>query len=109
MEFQSKAIVVTSSEEVRLKSNGAAFQKCTVKHIDGPLAGEVFFANRTLKNAEGVEKSAVEPGQEVLCYNRYIDGVLYSDLSTSVGVSDMGTIAAKLASMVSTTEEAQML
>jgi hypothetical protein len=94
MEFQSKAIVATVSDEVRTKENGATFVKCTVKHIDGPLAGKTFFANRTLKNAQGEEKSTVKPGDEILCYNRVVDNQIYSDISTGTAVDNLADLLA---------------
>lgn len=100
MEFESKAIVVTVGTEVKTKSNGTSkFVKCTVKHIDSPIAGKTFFANRTVlstdpQTGETKEKANVTVGQEVLCYNRVVEGQLYSEISTQSQVDDLGDILA---------------
>lgn len=104
MEFESKAVVVTVSSEVKNKMKdgaptGAKFVKCTVKHLDGVLAGKTFFANRTIvsKNQETGElkpKDNVKVGQEVIAHNRVQDGNMFTELSTASAVDNIEDILA---------------
>lgn len=94
MEFQSKGIVETVSEDIRTKTNGGEFQKCTVKHLDGLFAGKTFFANRTIKNADDTKKAPIVKDQEVTLYNRIDGDQIYSEISTSAPVASVAELLA---------------
>lgn len=84
MEFQSKGKVTSVGEVLKTKENGATFVVCTVMHSDGPLAGKTYFAQRTLKNKDGVEKTPVQVGEEVQLYSQVVDGAQGRNIFTSI-------------------------
>lgn len=104
MEFESKAIVVTVSPDVKSKEKngtptGGKFVKCTVKHLDSAIAGKTFFANRTIvsidqETGETKSKENVKVGQEVKCYNRIVDGQMFTEISIQSQVDDLADILA---------------
>lgn len=95
-EFQSKGTVLTVGTEVKEKTNGGTYVVCTVKHLDGPLAGRTYFAQRTLKNQNGDEKSNVAVGDEVQLYSEVSpDGkTIFTSISKGNNVDDISELLA---------------
>lgn len=95
-EFQSQGIVKSVSTEVKTKENGATFVVCTVLHTSGPLKGKTHFAQRTLKNKEGVEKSNVAVGDEVQLYSQIPDDGknIFTSISKGNNVDDISELLA---------------
>ena len=63
-----KAVVTGKASQEFSKTNGGAYvlQKCEIK--EGFLAGLIVSGTRTVKNADGNTKEAIEIGQEVVLY-----------------------------------------
>lgn len=103
-EFESNGVVVTVGTEIKSKSNGVSkFVVCSVQHMDGPLAGKTYWAQRTVvsknpETGEAIEKEPVVAGQEVLLYNRIQTTdrgtQIFSEISTSAKVDDLGDLLA---------------
>lgn len=100
LEWQSKGTVVTVGSEIKTKlyPDGASgtYVVCTVKHADGALKGKTYFAQRTLKNKDGVTKPNVTVGQEVQLYNSLSDdnNTIFSSISAGAQVDDIAELLA---------------
>ena len=98
MELKFQAIVKTVSNEAKTKSNNGTYAITTVEFIDGPAKGKVAFANRTLTNAEGAVKSAVEVGQEVTVHGTALVNretgkpMIMWEVQAGVSVTDADTL-----------------
>ena len=95
-EFQSKGVVKSVGTEIKTKENGATFVVCTVLHTDGLIKGRTHFAQRTLKNKDGVEKSNVAVGDEVQLYNQITDDGknIFTSISKGNNVDDLSDLLA---------------
>lgn len=99
-EWQSKGTVVTVGSEVKTKmypdGTTGTFVACTVKHADGALQGKTYFAQRTLKNKDGVVKPNVKVGQEVQLYNQLSDDGknIFTSISAGAQVDEITDLLA---------------
>lgn len=78
------ASIVEIYSDVRPKSNGKSFLLTRVRFSDGPLAGKVYFAQRTL----GENKASISVGQSIkaimnVAPNEKGVNVPYFEISTS--------------------------
>lgn len=96
MQKEFKAVVETVSDVVKTKSNGSTYNVCTVKFLDGKLQGKTYFAQRTLLNKDGVEKTAVNEKQEVRVYLQIVDNKPFFEISTGSSVDSADDIMAAL-------------
>jgi hypothetical protein len=104
-EFVSNGIIKTVSSNVKTKDNGVSmFVKCTVEHLDGDVAGKIFFANRSIRNKDGEDRETVEVGQKVKLFNTVKDGKIFTEVSTGVTVDSLESLLAMLGEEVPTEE-----
>lgn len=89
-----KAKIVSVSAEIKTKSNGGQTQLCQALITEGPLKGLTVLSSRTIRNAEGVDKPAVTPGQEVQLYHTQLESTTnpgtmqnFFEVSTGLGAS----------------------
>lgn len=101
------AKIVSISNEIKTKSNGGQVQLCQALITEGTLKGLTVLAQRTIKNAEGVEKALVTVNQEVKVYHSQLESTTnpgtmqnFFEVSTGLGASQ-DEINARLANAVS--------
>jgi hypothetical protein len=89
MEKQFEAQVVTVSDVVKTKKNSiSTFNVCTVKFLEGKLAGKQYFAQRTLTDKNGNKKSPVNVGQKVTVYLSVVENLPFFEIGTGGGSVD---------------------
>jgi phosphoribosylformimino-5-aminoimidazole carboxamide ribonucleotide (ProFAR) isomerase len=93
-EWQSNGKVLSVGTEVKTKVSGATYAVCTVMHQDGLLKGKSYFAQRTLKNAQGVIKEGVKVGDDVQLYNQISDDGrnIFTSISKGANVDDIAEL-----------------
>lgn len=106
-EGQERAEILTIGDEPltrKTQEGDREYLRCTVRFTEGALAGEEFFANRTL----GEEKAEISEGQRVTVYIKFMqkkpeflkknernDVLMFGEISTST-VSSAANMLKKL-------------
>ena len=96
-----KAKVTSSPSKIMNKSNGSEYVLQNVQILEGPAKGKIVAGTRTIKNAEGVEKSVPEIGAEVTVYHQALESsqkpgkyVHFFEISTSQPQASMDELTA---------------
>lgn len=68
-----KAKIIGTPSKVMTKSNGAEYVLINAEILEGPAKGKVVASTRTIKNAEGLEKSIPEVNTEVSLWHTALE------------------------------------
>lgn len=71
--MELKAIVSGTASKTMTKSNGAEYVLINCEITEGPAKGKIVAGTRTTINADGIEKSIPEVGQEVVLHVTAVD------------------------------------